>query len=301
MPRSGSNRTYTNSAQGKFPGNECRGDSPIRHFEGDLGDLSRQMLSRLNHTIEGDIIPRLMLAFDPPRPTAASAVPPEFRLEDSVEELTHLLLKHDATVATNFVSALRSDGISLTSIYLDLLAPAARRLGELWERDECTFTDVTIGVCRMHQVLLEFSRCFDATADLASTGQDLLILPVPGEQHTFGIFMVMEFLRRAGWNCFGGSPASKNEFHRLVLAHDFEAIGISVSADLHLETAVELIGEIRNGPRNANAVILVGGRVFQSNPSLAEQIGADAMAADGQAAVREITILCRNAKGPSTS
>jgi len=242
-----------------------------------------------------------MLAFDSPRTIGSKQASIDLGLEDNIDELTRLLLLHDASVATNYVTTLRSDGIPLAAIYLDLLAPAARRLGEMWESDECTFTDVTIGVCRMHQVLLEFSRCFDATAESVSKGRYMLVLPVPGEQHTFGIFMVMEFLRRAGWNCFGGAPATKAEFHRLVLAHDFDAIGISVSADQHLKTASELISEIRNGPRNANALVLVGGRAFLNDPSLASKIGADAMAADGQEAVREISTLFGKFRGSSAS
>ena len=71
----------------------------------------------------------------------------------------------------------------------------------MWEHDECSFTDVTIGVCRMHQVLLEYSRCFEPPDGPHSQGKNALIVPAPGEQHTFGLFLVVEFLRRDGWHC----------------------------------------------------------------------------------------------------
>lgn len=251
------------------------------------------MLSRLSQTIEGDIIPRLMLAFDTRRASEAQATTVTDRLTDSVDEFVQLLLAHDAPISINYVTTLRSEGIPLSTLYLDLLAPAARRLGVMWEDDECSFTDVTIGVCRMHQVLLEFSRCFSASGGSGDPGQNALIVPVPGEQHTFGLFMVMEFFRRAGWNCWSGSPSTRKEFHSLVQQQDFDVIGFSVSADRFVDPAAELIDEIRRGKKNGNTVILVGGRAVVDNPSLVTQIGADAMAKDGREAVREVSRLCR--------
>lgn len=299
MKTNGSDRGSSNNAQGSFPGMSGQGGSPESGNDADIGELSRQMLSRLSETIEGDIIPRLMLAFERHSVARAQAAPLGNRLSDSVDEYVHLLLTHDASVAINYVSTLRSDGIPLSALYLDLLSPAARRLGEMWEEDECSFTDVTIGVCRMHQVLLEFSRCFDATNGSADPGRNALIVPVPGEKHTFGLFMVMEFFRRAGWNCWSGSPLSKRDFHKLVESQDFDVIGVSVSADQFVDTATDLISEIRCGSRNSDIPIVVGGRAILDKPELAEVIGADAMAADGRDAVRQVNRLCRQSAGKS--
>ncbi len=287
-------------SQGNVPGTTGQSGSSQSQDVGEIGELSRQMLSRLSQTIEGDIIPRLMLAFDSRRTARAQVSAASQRLADSVDEFVHLLLAHDAPIAINYVMTLRSEGIPLSALYLDLLSPAARRLGVMWEEDECSFTDVTIGVCRMHQVLLEFSRCFSAAGGSSDPGQNALIVPVPGEQHTFGLFMVMEFFRRAGWNCWSGSPSSRKEFHKLVQEQDFEVIGFSVSADRFVEPAAELIAEIRRGKKNGNTVILVGGRAIVDNPELVAQIGADAMAKDGREAVREVSRLCRAQASGST-
>ena len=292
MTTNGSNRTSSDRAQDRSPTTRRRAGAASDRGPEDVAEFSRQMLSRLSRTIEGDIIPRLMLAFDAPNSLNAEPGNDE-RLRDNVDEFVHLVLAHDALVATQYVSTLRSNGVPLTALYLDLLAPAARRLGVLWEQDECSFTDVTIGVCRMHQILLDFSRCFDAPSGSTETGQNALIVPVPGEQHTFGIFMVLEFLRRAGWNCFTGTPSTVRKFRPLVRAHDFELIGLSVSGDRHVDTAARVIADIRRGPRNAGCVILVGGRAFLDDPQLATKIGADSTASDGREAVRQARKWCR--------
>jgi methanogenic corrinoid protein MtbC1 len=300
MPTNDQDGPSSESAQGSFSDSSDPSRPSSSQNLGEIGELSRQMLSRLSQTIEGDIIPRLMLAFDSRRTANAQVPEVSDRLGDCVDEFVQLLLTHDAAIAANYVSTLRSEGIPLSALYLDLLSPAARRLGEMWEDDECSFTDVTIGVCRMHQVLLEFSRCFSATNGASDPGQNALILPVPGEQHTFGLFMVMEFFRRAGWNCWSGSPSTRKEFHQLVQEQAFDVIGFSVSADQFVDAAAELIAEIRRGARNGNTVILVGGRAILDDPGLVKQIGADAMAADGQEAVREVSRLCRISAGRAT-
>lgn len=298
MTRSGSSRP-TERAQESLPGTQGQSEPLSVHLGRDVGELGRNMLSVLSHTIEGDIIPRLMLALGSRTAEDSIQAPPSERLEESVDEFVHLLLNHDASVATNYVAMLRSDGIPLAALYLDLLAPAARRLGVMWEEDMCSFTDVTIGVCRMHQVLLEFSRCFDGGLQSREPGRNALILPVPQEQHTFGLFMVMEFLRKASWNCYSGQPSGKREFLKLAGSQDFDVIGISVGNASHIDLAAELIADVRAGSRNRDAFILAGGKAFLDDPDAATRIGADAMAADGREAVEAIASLSIHRPGTS--
>lgn len=260
-----------------------------------FGELSRIMLSKLSSTIEGDIIPRLMLAFDPPSSESASAPSGQPQLDDKVDELVRMLVVHDAATVKRFVAALRAEGVELRHIYMDLLAPAARRLGVLWEEDEVSFTDVTIGVCRLHEVLLEFSRCFDGSHSTGTNGKSALLVPALGDQHKFGLFLVVEFLRRAGWNCWTGTPATLRDFRRLLRSRSFDVVGVSVAADRHLDAAGDQIAEIRRqcGP---DTMIFVGGRPLIDNPELADHLGADGTAPDGPSTVQMINQLCRNTK-----
>lgn len=118
-----------------------------------MGDLAR--------TIEAEIIPRLMLAHGGADPSAAQ-VTCEMRAPSSPEvvEFANLVLAQDARVARTWVEAVRARGASPETIFLELLAPAARRLGELWEADLCDFTQVTLGLWRIQQVVHELGRAF---------------------------------------------------------------------------------------------------------------------------------------------
>ncbi|RZJ18331.1 MAG: cobalamin-binding protein, partial [Haliea sp.] len=107
-----------------------------------------------------------------------------------VERFARLVLARDDDVAQACVDAMRDRGVPIESIYLDLLAPVARHLGELWEQDLCDFTDVTLGLGRLQQVLRELSPAFGQSIDHPTNGRRVLLLPSPGEQHTFGLVMV---------------------------------------------------------------------------------------------------------------
>lgn len=287
MTTTGKGRSSEDHSQEHFPDTTRHGNSSDPTPEQSFEQFGRYMVSRLSRIIEGDIIPRLMLALDSPSSTRNDEAIAD-RLRDSVDEFVHLIIAHDASVAVRYISTLRTDGIPLSALYLDLLAPAARRLGRLWELDECSFTDVTIGVCRMNQVLLEFSRCFDATAKSVEGGRNALVVPLPGEQHTFGILMVMEFMRRGGWNCYTGNPSTAREILKLVRSQDFDVIGLSLSSEKNIDAMRKLIADIRHGARNSDTVILAGGRAFVEDPDLVASVGADATAADGREAVEKL-------------
>lgn len=289
-------RSEDGHAQGRDTGTEGREQAGRRLYVDAMPGPSLTMLSRLSRTIEGEIVPKLLL--DAGMQTGSAwRTPDNLTVRDSVDEFVDLLLYQSPDVAAQYVAALRSQGTSLPVIYLDLLSPAARRLGEMWETDEATFSDVTIGLCHMHQVLLEFSRCFDETRDAAMNGRSALIVPAPGEQHTFGLFIVIEFFRRAGWNCWSGTPRTRDELRELADGRDFDVIGLSVSAERNLDAIADHIGRLRNDTRNGDALILAGGQPFLKDPELARQLGADATAADGEQAVRTVNKMCLKIKG----
>jgi hypothetical protein len=107
--------------------------------------------ARLVRTIEGEIVPRLLMS----RPAPGSSSPSTEVAE--VAELARLLLVHEGEIASQFVHMLRQHGAPVERICLELLAPAARQLGELWARDACDFAALTTGLTRLHAVLREVS------------------------------------------------------------------------------------------------------------------------------------------------
>ena len=115
----------------------------------------------------------------------------------------------------------------------------------------------------------------------------MLLVPVPGDQHTFGSVIVAEFMRRAGWDVWDDPGASRDDIIALVQNESFSVVGLSVSCDARLEGLSSLIRAIRRSSRNKSIGIMVGGRPFVERPEQVTLVGADVTASDGKEAVSQ--------------
>jgi methanogenic corrinoid protein MtbC1 len=244
-------------------------------------------LAMLVKAIEHEIIPRLMLAHRmagdclPAPDIAGMAVS-----EQDVEQFTRLVLAPDDDLGRGCVQVLRARGISVEMICMDLLAPVARRLGGLWEEDLCDFTDVTLGLGRLHRLLRELSEEFDQPVDAPTNGRRILLAPAPGEQHTFGLVMVGEFFRRAGWEveAFLDGPEGTIDVPAVVSAAWFDVVGFSLAAEVNLDDLAERIEAVRSRSMNPRLCIMVGGALFAREPDRVGQVGADGAPASAREA-----------------
>ena len=249
------------------------------------GHLVDALLVRI---IEGEIIPRLMLSHKAPDDAAPYLVSQtRAPTRGEVEELVQLALAQDQTVLDSYLSALLDSGCGLDDILLDLLAPAARRLGELWEDDRCSFVDVTIGLGHLHNALHHLGRRPRSTEQIKSLGKRALLATVPGEQHVFGILIVENFLIRSGWEVEGGlMTETESELVQLVKNQWFAVVGLTLSGHRLADAAESAIAAIRANSTNRDVKIIVGGHTFLEDPDLADKVGADHLAKDALDAVQ---------------
>lgn len=245
-----------------------------------------QALALLVSTIESEIIPRLMLVHrsgvnDAPVPQLVDGLIAEIH----VLELAQLVLRAESPTISAYVSRIRTAGVSLESLYLDLLAPTARHLGDLWDDDQCDFSEVTLALWRLQQIVYQHSPSFGTEANGCTGGRRILLASVPGEQHSLGLLMVTEFFRRAGWDVHAESPISSADLPGLVASDWFDVAGLSTGSECRLDVLAGSIREIRRASRNRMIRVMVGGPLFVIHPEYMMTVGADATAADAQQAV----------------
>jgi MerR family transcriptional regulator, light-induced transcriptional regulator len=242
---------------------------------------------RLYRTVETEIIPRLMLlhrkAADADAQSPVQKAGPALDASHVEAFTDHILDGHDPALA--FVKALVARGVRLDALCLDLLAPSARRLGELWNADLCDFTDVTIGLGRLQALLRGLTASMPALRQAPDPGHSVLFAPVPGEQHTFGLTMVCDFFRTAGWSVWSNAPGDADALLDIIRTHHFDVVGFAIGSDRSIEALASIIRSVRQLSKNRSVRLLVGGPVLVDRPQVAALVGADATAPDARQAI----------------
>lgn len=245
---------------------------------------AQERLTRLVRTIESDLIPRLIRAHrgaaDVGEPVESAGPPEAAEIERFVTEV----LADDDHGWQTMIEQFRQRNMAVSSIYLDLLSPAAHRLGEQWSEDLISFADVTVAVGRLQRIMRGLSPLFDTEVDVLADGRRALLIPAPGEQHTFGLSMVAEFFRRSGWEVVGGSGPESLDPVRAVRDEWFDVVGISVGVEARLEWLRSGVSALRRASRNKGIGVMVGGPIFVQRPERVSEVGADATARDGSEA-----------------
>jgi methanogenic corrinoid protein MtbC1 len=252
----------------------------------------REVSEQLSRTIESEVIPRLMLAhrISPEWGLTPLDAAPQLKA-CNVEDFTQLVLQNDYALAAAYIESKRADGAALEQIFLDLLAPTARLLGEYWDKDYCDFTQVTIGLSMLQQLLRKYSPAVTVDGDSNAPLRQALVMPAPGEQHTFGISMVEEFMRSGGWHVEHHPAQSAEELVKMVQDNWYALVGLSLSHEGLYQTLSNCIGDIRRQSRNGSIGVMVGGPFFLEHPDLIESVGADATAVNGPDAVVQARAL----------
>lgn len=246
--------------------------------------MSRAILADLIATV---IVPRLCAA----RPTAV-AEPVSL-----AATLASLLIAADPTAAFALVEAALCRYVGLGTLATNLLEPAARGLGDLWQSDDCSEIEVTLGLIRLQAIAREFG--LGAPRSPAMRPPVVLVTPQPGEAHMLGAALDAEMLWQAGWSPQVDFPSSSGALETLVANSWIDALDLSLSTSFQRDHRLVQVGRTIAGARlaslNPDIVVVVSGRLFSDTAedadpaAMGRSIGADATF--GSASQAQSTIL----------
>nr|WP_206603379.1 cobalamin B12-binding domain-containing protein [Polynucleobacter paneuropaeus] len=245
-----------------------------------------EYLESLVKTIERNILPHIIEQhLDASIPTQLPVK--QIINQKAVDDLTKLVLQEDARISVNYVKDIHASGIALEDIYLLLLTPVARKLGAMWEEDESSFTEVTIGLWRIKQLMYDLSPIFQQYSEQGKTGSSIMLVPLPGSQHNLGLFMVSEFFAKAGWRIWGELAATEEDIVSMAANEWFDIVGLSASVREQFPQLKELIKSIKARSKNPNVGIIIGSPVFNQSPELIDDLGADMVGMDAADALEK--------------
>jgi methanogenic corrinoid protein MtbC1 len=234
--------------------------------------------------IEGEIIPQLLVAHRM-RPGRSVMEGGGLITAEDVARFSPLPLTLQADELLVHVEEYVARGVGIDAILVDLLAPAARRLGALWEDDLCDFLDVTIGLWRLQEVMREIAWGSPIITGPLRAPSRALFSAMPGDQHSFGATMVHEVFVRAAWDSEVLVAPDMRQLVAKVANKSYDLVGLTVSCDVTTESLARTIKAVRSVSMCQEVKILVGGHAVNANPALADDAGADGSAVDATGAL----------------
>ena len=244
-------------------------------------------------TVESELIPRLFVNHMMDVPTTSPLVENRstepvagpWSSDECVRHFADMCTSNNPEKLDEHVTDLLAQGVSLESIFLYLLAPVARYLGDQWLSDEVSFVDVHLGLCRLHQLICECETIGYRSENVSLAGESILLTCAPGENHTFGVTMVADFFRRYGWQVSNLCGLDSDFLLARLASTQYSAVGFSLHNEYNYLALKEIIAKVKTDSISKDLLIMVGGDYFIRNPDKVKSIGADIFATDGRQAV----------------
>lgn len=258
---------------------------------------SPTQIELLLKTVESELIPRLFVNHMMDVPSTSPLVenrstepePGEWSSDANVSTFAGMCISNDPERLDQHVTDLLAQGVTLESIFLFLLAPAARHLGDGWIADQLSFVDVHLGLCRLHQLICECETIGYRSENLTLAGESVLLTCAPGENHTFGVTMVADFFRRYGWQVSNLCGLDTDFLIARLASTHYTAVGFSLHNEYNYSALASIIRQVKEESCNKDLFVMVGGDYFIRNPNKVEMIGAEVFATDGRQAVLKAT------------
>ena len=236
--------------------------------------------------VESQIIPRLLNA-EKTRTRHLSLVSSSRVLpsQKEIAKFANLCVSQDPKVAQAFVNHFPEKGLSKEDIFLELIAPAARYLGSQWDDDCMDFSQVNLGLIRLHAIANEFRLDCKEGRFAKVKVKRVLIACAPGSLHMLGTTIVADFFREKGWKVVVSIPSSANELVQAVSQEWFDVVGLSISMAEQLTTLADLIKQFKSSSLNPRVAVVLGGPIFALKESRAIDFGADDICVNAKHAV----------------
>ena len=245
----------------------------------------------LRRTVEGEVLPRVLaqLRAQPQNNPAGRATLPRLSAAAVQHVISLLTSSDDGALVKHFIDLL-DRGYRPEQLFDELIAPAARRMGTLWETDECNFVEVTLVCARLQRLACTLGRMADAAPSETFRGR-ALVCGLASDQHTLGGIVIGEMLTRDGWLVTLAAPFAGAE---LSGSYDLACFSLA-SADQVVAAKRAIFGLRRRQERELR--VIVGGNALLRDPDLVLEIGSDGWAEDAEGAVQLARTFARHDEG----
>ena len=205
--------------------------------------------------------------------------------QKEIEKFADLCVSQDPKVSQAFVDHFLEIGLSKEDIFLELIAPTTRYLGSQWDDDCMDFSQVNLGLIRLHAIANEFRFAYKTDLFVKGKVKRVILASAPGSLHMLGTTIVADFFHKEGWQVVVSNPSSANELAQAVSQEWFDVVGLSISMVEQLSNLADLISQFKSLSLNPRVAVLLGGPIFALKELRAIDFGADDICVNAKHAV----------------
>jgi methanogenic corrinoid protein MtbC1 len=175
-------------------------------------------------------------------------------------------------------SSLESASVGIQDSF-GLVLPVIPQLENEWRAGQRSYTDTVYALWNVERLLsrLESQRP-SQTRPTGSAWGRVLLAAAPDTQHIFGLSVVSDSFRAAGWDTQIFTNDHPDGIVQAATDWSADFIGLSVGYDEGLLDLGQFISLLRQKSRNPAVKIILGGNVFSSPRAQYEWLGADYVA-----------------------
>lgn len=219
-----------------------------------------------------DLLGRLAMCVERGKVDKNSPYPPDLKGEEGADELTAQALDM---------------GVPPGDILSKGLIVGMGAIGEKFGANKAFVPDILMAAKAMKAAMKHLKPYFES-GEARHVG-DFVIGTVQGDLHDIGKNLVAMMLEGGGWNVVDlGVDVSPDDFAEAVKQHPNCVVGMSALLTTTMAGMAKTIQRVRE--IKPDAKVIVGGAPLTSE--FAQQIGADAYAADPQGALRWLNAHC---------
>jgi methanogenic corrinoid protein MtbC1 len=211
--------------------------------------------------------------------------------DEEIDRITQLLLSTEDGAFELAITVLKTHGVSINYIVLDLIPTIARRLGKQWEDDTLSFAEVSIGVNKLERVIHKLDYLFQVTQLEKRGDRSILISNFPESQHSLGTLILSNYFIHSGWRVCRPENNSIKSISRELESNNHDAIAISISCDEQLDLLPNTISFLRGKSKNPKIKVLIGGPLYNKAPAKFDCIQADIKAFTPEESVEKLELV----------
>lgn len=188
--------------------------------------------------------------------------------------------------AVTLVKRAYAQGLGLQAIHDDIIGPAQREIGRLWELNRITTAEehrctaiAQLAVAQLYPRILSLRKQH-------RHGRVLVAASVGGDMHELGLRMVCDRFGAAGWTTtYLGASVPAAGITAMLSEMRPHLLLLSISMGMHLRSARDILRAVRADPATRDLPVLVGGGAFAADPAIPDKLEATAYARDPRSAL----------------